>query len=377
MDDNNSVYPMGYISYMIGENIGYMKLNRFSATTIDEVSEHLNSLRHLGASKLIVDLRGNPGGLLDEAVGIVNMFVTKGTKVVEMKGREAKSNLVFLAKEKPTDLEIPIVVLIDKGSASASEIVSGTLQDLDRAVVVGTQSFGKGLVQQTINMEYNSILKYTTAKYYTPSGRCIQRLDYSERKTTGKGSTISDTLVNSFTTKNGRPVTDGRGISPDVEIDNESISPLSISLLNENIIFDFATNYFYNHKEIVAAKSFELNEQDYSDFEKFALDKEFKYTTGSEKILEGLMDMAKEERYYASSKTDFDNLVEKLSPNKTRDLKLFKDEIKELLESEIIGRYYYQKGQVSYNLQKDKVVGKAIEILNNKTEYSSLLNPVK
>lgn len=361
---------------MVSDGVGYIKLTQFMNTSASELKGSYNQLKEGNELKsLIIDLRGNPGGLLGQAVSIVNMFVSQGTKVVEMKGRLASSTATYLAKEKPVDLSIPIVVLIDKGSASASEIVSGSLQDLDRAVIVGHQSFGKGLVQQTKNMEYNTILKYTIAKYYTPSGRCIQRLDYSGRNTSGKGTTISDTLVQSYKTKNGRPVTDGRGITPDVEVKKNNISSLSISLLNENIIFDFATDYFYSHDSIEQAKSFSLTENEYKKFVTYALSKDFNYTTGSEKMLERLKEIAEDERYYESSKEEFDQLITKLSPDKKRDLALFKAEIKELIESEIVSRYYFQKGQVSHSLANDKMVIKAIKILNDNTQYKAILTP--
>lgn len=361
---------------MVSKGVGYIKLTQFMNTSASELKVSYNKLKEENELKsLILDLRGNPGGLLDQAVSIVNMFVSQGTKVVEMKGRLASSTATYLAKQKPVNLSIPIVVLIDKGSASASEIVSGSLQDLDRAVIIGHQSFGKGLVQQTKNMEYNTILKYTIAKYYTPSGRCIQRLDYSDRNTSGKGTTISDTLVQSFKTKNGRSVTDGRGITPDIKVKKSSISSLSISLLNENIIFDFATDYFYSHDSIGQAKSFSLTEDEYKKFVSYALSKDFNYTTGSEKMLERLKKIAEDERYYESSKEEFDLLITKLSPDKKRDLALFKAEIKELIESEIVSRYYFQKGQVSHSLANDKMVIKAIEVLNNSTQYKTILTP--
>lgn len=361
---------------MVSKGVGYIKLTQFMNTSASELKVSYNKLKEENELKsLILDLRGNPGGLLDQAVSIVNMFVSQGTKVVEMKGRLASSTATYFAKQKPVNLSIPIVVLIDKGSASASEIVSGSLQDLDRAVIIGHQSFGKGLVQQTKNMEYNTILKYTIAKYYTPSGRCIQRLDYSDRNTSGKGTTISDTLVQSFKTKNGRPVTDGRGITPDIKVKKSSISSLSISLLNENIIFDFATDYFYSHDSIGQAKSFSLTEDEYKKFVSYALSKDFNYTTGSEKMLERLKKIAEDERYYESSKEEFDLLITKLSPDKKRDLALFKAEIKELIESEIVSRYYFQKGQVSHSLANDKMVIKAIEVLNNSTQYKTILTP--
>jgi carboxyl-terminal processing protease len=303
------------------------------------------------------------------------MFVPKGTKVVETKGRLKQNNLTYFGRNKPLDLKIPLVVLVNGNSASASEIVSGTLQDLDRAVIIGNQSYGKGLVQQTKDMEYNSIIKLTIAKYYTPSGRCIQRLDYSNRNTTGKGTNISDSLVQSFKTKNGRPVTDGRGITPDIEVKEKSISSISAALLTKDIIFDFATDFYYKNKEIASPKDYKLGDEEYKKFVLYALNKDFDYTTGSEKTLERLKEVAQGEQYYEAAKEEFDALVKSLSPDKKRDLKKFKDEITMLVENEIIGRYYFQEGQMTHDLMKDDYVLKAIEVLTNKAEYDKILKP--
>ena len=360
----------------IAEGVGYIKLTQFMATSSAELGSALRTLKDSNnISGLILDLRGNPGGLLHESVNIVNMFVPKGTKVVETKGRLKQNNLTYVARNKPVDLKIPLVVLIDGNSASASEIVSGTLQDLDRAVVIGNQSFGKGLVQQTKEMEYNSIIKLTIAKYYTPSGRCIQRLDYSDRNTTGKGTNISDSLVHSFKTKNGRPVTDGRGISPDVEITESDISSISAALLTKDIIFDFATAYFYDNKTLASAREFKLSDTEYQKFVTYALEQEFDYSTGSEMILEALEKTAKKEKYYDSAKEEFDALVKSLSPDKKRDLEKFRTEIVRLIENEIIGRYYFQDGQMTHDLIQDDYVLKAIEVLNNTAEYNKILKP--
>jgi carboxyl-terminal processing protease len=363
---------------MLNDKVGYIKLTQFLGTSSSEFTAAFKELKDSNELEgLVLDLRGNPGGLLNESVNIVNLFVPKGTKVVETKGRDKKNNFTYVAKNKPMDTKIPLVVLIDEGSASASEIVSGALQDLDRAVVVGNQSFGKGLVQQQINMEYNSMIKITIAKYYTPSGRCIQKLDYSDRNTSGEGSSISDSLVNTFTTKNGRPVTDGRGVSPDIEIERKPLTPISIALLRENIIFDFATEYYYSNSSISKASDFLITEADYKEFIAFALKREFKYSTGSEKVLQRLKKIAEDEQYYESSELEFEALVEKLSPNKNRDLVKFEEEIKRMIESDIVTRYYYQTGQMENDLKHDECVIKAIEIINNSKEYSLILIPKK
>lgn len=363
---------------MVTEKIGYIKLTQFLGSSSSEVASAFKTLKDSNELQgLILDLRGNPGGLLGEAVNIVNLFVPQGTLVVKTKGRDRQNNLQYFARNKPMDTKIPLVILIDNGSASASEIVSGTLQDLDRAVVVGNQSFGKGLVQQTKNMEYNSIIKLTVAKYYTPSGRCIQKLDYSDRNISGKGKNISDSLVHTFKTTNGRPVTDGRGILPDVEVKNNSYSPLSAALMRENIIFDYATDYFYTHPSIVCAKDFKLSEEEYKEFVEFSGSQEFEYTTGSEQFLEKLKEIAESEQYFESSKEEYEALREKLSPNKQRDLLKFYSEIKELIEREIVGRYYYQRGQMELEISQDKFVSEATTMLLNKSTYNKILAPSK
>jgi len=363
---------------MVTEKIGYIKLTQFLGSSSSEVASAFKTLKDSNELEgLILDLRGNPGGLLGEAVNIVNLFVPQGTLVVKTKGRDRQNNLQYFARNKPMDTKIPLVILIDNGSASASEIVSGTLQDLDRAVVVGNQSFGKGLVQQTKNMEYNSIIKLTVAKYYTPSGRCIQKLDYSDRNISGKGKNISDSLVHTFKTTNGRPVTDGRGILPDVEVKNNSYSPLSAALMRENIIFDYATDYFYTHPSIVCAKDFKLSEEEYKEFVEFSGSQEFEYTTGSEQFLEKLKEIAESEQYFESSKEEYEALREKLSPNKQRDLFKFYSEIKELIEREIVGRYYYQRGQMELEISQDKFVSEATTMLLNKSTYNKILAPSK
>lgn len=363
---------------MVTEKIGYIKLTQFLGSSSSEVASAFKTLKDSNELEgLILDLRGNPGGLLGEAVNIVNLFVPQGTLVVKTKGRDRQNNLQYFARNKPMDTKIPLVILIDNGSASASEIVSGTLQDLDRAVVVGNQSFGKGLVQQTKNMEYNSIIKLTVAKYYTPSGRCIQKLDYSDRNISGKGKNISDSLVHTFKTTNGRPVTDGRGILPDVEVKNNSYSPLSAALMRENIIFDYATKYFYTHPSIVSAKDFKLSEEEYKEFVEFAGSQEFEYSTGSEQFLEKLKEIAESEQYFESSKEEYEALREKLSPNKQRDLLKFNSEIKELIESEIVGRYYYQRGQMELEISQDIFVSEATTTLLNKSTYNKILAPSK
>lgn len=361
---------------MLNETTGYIKLTSFTSSASQEVGEAFEKLKDSNNLKsLVLDLRGNGGGLLNEAVEIVNFFVNKGVTVVEMKGRLKENNQVYRTKSSPKDTEIPLVVLIDGGSASASEIVSGGLQDLDRAVIVGQQSFGKGLVQQYKKMDYNTQIKVTIAKYYTPSGRCIQRLDYSDRNKSGRGSSISDSLISYFKTKNGRDVRDGRGIDPDIEIEEIKYSALAQELVIEDYIFDFATQFYYENDTIDLPENYVLDKKTYENFKQFVKNKDFEYKTYSSETLNNLIETTKEEGYYEDYKEEIELLKNKLAPNKERDLDKFKDQIKELLTNEIVSRYYYQKGRVKVTLNNDPFIKESIKILGDKAAYDKLLMP--
>lgn len=361
---------------MLDDNTGYIKLTSFTQSAADEIKSAFLALKDSNELKqLIIDLRGNGGGLLNEAVDIVNFFIPQGVKVVETKGRLKEHSSVYYSSNKPLDKEMPVVVLIDENSASASEIVAGSLQDLDRAVVIGKQSYGKGLVQQTKNLDYNTMIKITIAKYYTPSGRCIQRLDYSDRNKNGKGNSISDSLLTEFKTTNGRVVKDGRGIDPDIEIEDENYSSLTQKLVIEDIVFDYATEYYYKHDKIAEAEKFTISKEDYEAFKKFALSKEFEYETYSEKILLSLKEATEKEKFFEDTKAEYEILLKKLTPNKERDLVKFEDEIKEFLVDEIVSRYYLQNGRTKSSLSKDKYILKAIETLNDTKQYNAILKP--
>lgn len=360
-------------SGMITSEVGYIKLNSFTQTAASDVRAAYDQLKLKGMKSVVLDLRGNGGGLLIEAVKIVNMFVKKGQTVVTTKGRMEEENRVYATSAEPVDLNIPVVVLIDGGSASASEIVSGSLQDLDRAVIVGSTSYGKGLVQRTFDLKYGSKVKLTISKYYTPSGRCVQRLEYYDKENGEKPKQIADSLLKKFQTANGRTVIDGRGIEPDVDVEKKDYSRLLAQLMVSNVIFNYATEYARTHSNIGEARNFRLTPEEYEAFKQFALKQDFKYNTASEEQLEKMKKTAEEEGYYADVKAEYEALLSKVTPSKERDLEKFKEEINDLLSNEIVSRYYYQKGRAEQAFQLDPDVQKAIEILNNPKQYNTIL----
>jgi carboxyl-terminal processing protease len=362
-------------SGMIDNEIGYIKLTSFTKSSAKDVFDAYQNLKKQNnMQKLVFDLRGNGGGLLVQAVQMVNYFVKKGSEIVSIKGRYEKDNSIYTAKANPLDENIPITVLIDGGSASASEIVSGALQDLDRAVIVGQTSFGKGLVQRPLDLKYNAKLKVTIAKYYTPSGRCIQKLDYSSKKVGEKAQEVDETTLSTFKTKNGREVKDGRGIEPDVKIPEKKYSRLTATLVVNNIIFNYATLFRVKHETIASAKTFKITDQMFDDFKNYVLQQEFDYNTESGEFMEKLKNIAIEEGYYESSKADFDQLYEHYKASKTRDLEKFKNEIIEILEDEIIGRYYYQTGRIEHALVDDTFILESVKILKDNNRYNQILN---
>lgn len=359
---------------MIDEEIGYVKLNSFTSTASREVLKALKYLKDSsGMKKLVFDLRGNGGGLLHESVNIVNFFISKGNTVVATKGRLTDLNKDYKTLNTPFDEEMPIVVLVDGYSASASEIVSGSLQDLDRAVIIGMTTYGKGLVQQTKDLNFGSKVKLTIAKYYTPSGRCIQKLDYANRDAKGSVSEVADSLIKTFTTKNGREVKDGRGVEPEIKIEPAVYSKLTSVLVSKNYIFNYATDYKQDYSEIESASAFSLSTTDYNNFITYLGDKEVEYTMDSEEMLQELREIAKEEKYYNDSEIEFDALFAKLKPSLKDDMVRYKDEIIELLENEIVSRYYYQNGRVEASLKNDPYMKEAKEVLKNQVRYKSIL----
>ncbi|OFX18181.1 MAG: peptidase S41 [Bacteroidetes bacterium GWA2_31_9] len=359
---------------VIADGIGYLRLSSFTEQAGAEVKAAFTDLKENNKiTSLVLDLRGNPGGLLIEAVNIVNVFVKKGEEVVSTKGKISDWNKKYTTMFQSTDTEIPIVCLVNSGSASASEIVSGALQDLDRAVILGQRTFGKGLVQTTRQLSYNSKLKVTTAKYYIPSGRCIQALDYTHRNEDGSVGKVPDSLITEFATKNGRKVYDGGGIVPDIATEPIYLSKIAISLIEKNLIFDYVTEFVLKHDSIDNPEKFSISDVDFDEFKKYLSDKEFDYETESEKELTRLIDIAKKEKYYEKAETDFAELKLKLSHDKNYDIQKFKDEITELLNEEIVSRYYYQKGRAKSSIKFDDDVKKAIELLQDKSKYDSIL----
>ncbi|HRG54129.1 MAG TPA: S41 family peptidase [Bacteroidia bacterium] len=367
------------VSYsgMISKNIGYIKLTGFTENAANEVKEALESLKKNPELKSVVfDLRGNPGGLLKEAVDIVNIFVDKGTDVVSTRGKVKDWDKIHKALNVPVDLNIPIAVLVDRGSASASEIVSGSIQDLDRGVVIGQRSYGKGLVQQTRPLSYNAQLKITVAKYYTPSGRCIQALDYSHRNEDGSVAKVPDSLITAFKTKNGRIVYDGGGVAPDVKVDQQKYSSILASLVTKNLIFDYATKYRNSHASIVAAKDFKLTNEEYDAFIEYLNGKDYDYTTRTEKTIEELKADAKDDKNFEAISADIEALKSKIIHNKKEDLIKYGPEIKQFLEEEIASRYYFQNGRLEASFKDDRELKEGIALLNDQERYKKILTTI-
>jgi carboxyl-terminal processing protease len=361
-------------SNMLNNEVGYVNLSSFTDNCSKDVSDAIVELKAKGMKKLVLDLRGNPGGLLNEAVALSNLFVQKGELIVSTKGKVKEWNKDYRAAQNPLDKDMPLVVLVNSGSASASEIVSGVIQDLDRGVIIGQRTFGKGLVQTTRPLSYNSQLKVTTAKYYIPSGRCIQALDYSNRNEDGSVGKVPDSLITLYHTKAGRTVYDGGGINPDVKVEPMKLSEIAFNLGLKMLYFDFATEYHHTHKEIAEVSDFQVDDALLKEFQAWLETKDFDYTTDSEKVLEKLKEVAEEEKYFKRIEAEYTALESKVHHNKTKDMEEFKDEIKELLRGEIVSRYYHQKGRIEAMLEDDLDVKKALEILANADEYKRILS---
>lgn len=364
-------------SGIIGDKVGYIKLNQFLEKAGSEVYEAFNKLKDEGMEYLIIDLRDNGGGLLGEAVNIIDLFVGKDVTVVETKGKIAEMNNIYKTRNVAADADIPIVVLVNEHSASASEIVSGTLQDLDRAVIVGHKSFGKGLVQKVYSMDYNTSMKITVSKYYIPSGRCVQNIEYFDRDTTKGGYKIPDSLAVAYKTKNGRTVYDKGGVEPDVAVPEERVPEVLSALIEEQAILDFANDYRAKHETIPEADKFFVDDALYNEFLQYLKTNKYTYTTALEKKLEELKSAAEEEKSFSGIQNAYNQLKTQLGNLKTQELTTYKSDIARALTQEIVSRYYYSTGKLINSLHHDSYIETAKSVLLNPSRYKSILSPKK
>ncbi|MCP3895751.1 MAG: S41 family peptidase [Bacteroides sp.] len=363
---------------MVDKGVGYINLNSFSGNPSKEFKKAFLDLKKQGITSLVIDLRNNGGGLLEEAVEIVNMFVPRGKTIVTTKGKIKQASSTYKTLREPLDLEIPITVLVNSGTASSSEILAGSLQDLDRAVIVGNRTFGKGLVQTTRPLPYGGTLKITTSKYYIPSGRCVQAIDYKNQNEDGSVGRIPDSLTTVFHTAIGREVRDGGGVAPDITVKQEKLPNILFYLVRDNLIFDYATDYCLKHPTIVAPDKFTVTDADYAAFKAMVKKADFKYDQQSEKVLKALKEAAEFEGYMPEASDEFKALEKKLTHNLDRDLDYFSKDIKNMIATEIIKRYYYQRGAIIQQLKDDNDLKEAIKILHESPKYKEMLSaPVK
>lgn len=363
------------VSYfgMVGDGIGYIRLDKFLENSGQEVKDALISLNKENPKGIVLDLRNNGGGILQEAVKIVNLFVDKDQLIVTQKGKNTAKTITYKTQLPPVSPSVPLVVLVNGNSASASEIVAGSLQDLDRAIVIGQRSYGKGLVQQTFNLPYNSLVKVTVAKYYTPSGRCIQKLDYTHKNADGIAERFADSTISMYQTKAGRNVYSGNGVYPDIFVDVDKLSPITITMLNKNLFFNYA-NLYKKEKPIVASpKTFQISDADYVAFASSLADKDLSYQSRTERLLTELRYEADKENKTTEVKADLENLKNKLISAKKADLANHKAEIKRVLETQIISRYFYEKGRIEQSFQYDKELAAAKSVFNNQTQMLAIL----
>ncbi|NDV67426.1 S41 family peptidase [Dysgonomonas sp. 25] len=359
---------------IVADGVGYINLTTFTNKSAAEVKEAFMSMKKEGITSLVFDVRSNGGGVLEDAVQIVNMFVPKGKVVLSTKGKLKQWDRTYRTTLEPIDMDIPLVVLVDKNSASASEILAGSLQDMDRAVLIGERTFGKGLVQSPRELPYNSSFKLTTSKYYIPSGRCVQAIDYSHRNADGSVARTPDSLTTVFHTEIGRPVRDGGGVTPDITLGEEKVVTICYYLENQFIVFDWVSNWMLKHKTIAPAKEFTITDADYEDFKAFVKSKDFEYDRMSEKSMQSLKEVMEFEGYMKTAEAEFKALEAMLKPDLERDLEIFKEDIVAQINEEIAKRYYYQKGQYIVSLRRDSAVKKALEVLANPDEYRKILS---
>ncbi len=373
----SSVPYAGFVG--ASKEIGYVKLTQFTQNCSRLLRKSLDSLKNANPKMngVVLDLRGNPGGLLDEAIEVCNLFIDKGNLVVSTKGKDREWDKSYNTESLAWDAKIPLAVLVNGSSASASEIVSGTIQDLDRGIILGSKSYGKGLVQTTRPVGFNARLKLTTAKYYTPSGRCIQAIDYTHRNADGSAGKIADSLIGIYKTKNGRKVLSGGGVSPDVISEDEKTSAITIALYTKNYFFDYATQYVKQHKTIAAAESFSLSASEFEAFNTWLTNKDYSYQTKTEIAIDSMISAAKEDKLFDASKTEITALKAKVMHDKKQDLLKNKEEVQRILENEIASRFYYQKGRIIQGLKNDKTLEKAVTILGNNQEIQALLQVKK
>ena len=365
--------PVPYYG-MLNDSIGFIYISTFSVEGCSkEIKRAFIELKQQGATSMVLDVRSNTGGLLSEAVNVVNFFVPKGKEIVKTKGKFKQMDHAYRTTNEPLDLEIPIAVLVDGGTASAAEILSGSLQDLDRAVVIGNRTYGKGLVQTLRNLPYNSSMKITTAKYYIPSGRCVQAIDYSKRNADGSIARTPDSLTTVFHTAAGREVRDGGGIRPDIEVKMDKTPNILFYLVNDDMIFDYATQYVIKHPTIAKVEDFQLTDADYADFKEMLKKRDFTYDRQSEEVLKKLKEFAEFEGYMENAKEGFAALEKKLQHNLDLELDRFAKDIKPLIAEEIVKRYYFEKGAVQETLKDDADLKKAIEVLQQPEEYNKVL----
>ena len=365
--------PVPYYG-MLNDSIGFIYISTFSVEGCSkEIKRAFIELKQQGATSMVLDVRSNGGGLLSEAVNVVNFFVPKGKEIVKTKGKFKQMDYAYRTTNEPIDLEIPMAVLVDGGTASAAEILSGSLQDLDRAVVIGNRTYGKGLVQTLRNLPYNSSMKITTAKYYIPSGRCVQAIDYSKRNADGSIARTPDSLTTVFHTAAGREVRDGGGIRPDIEVKMDKTPNILFYLVNDDMIFDYATQYVIKHPTIAKVEDFQLTDADYADFKEMLKKRDFTYDRQSEEVLKKLKEFAEFEGYMENAKEEFAALEKKLQHNLDLELDRFAKDIKPLIAEEIVKRYYFEKGAVQETLKDDADLKKAIEVLQQLEEYNKVL----
>lgn len=369
--------PVPYYG-MVKDSIGYLALSSFTENSAKDFKKAFIELKQKGAKSLIIDLRDNGGGSLSEAVDIVNLFVPKGQEIVVTKGKVRQAQGSYKTQNEPVDTQIPLAVLVNGATASASEIVSGSLQDLDRAVVIGSRTFGKGLVQTIRPLPYNGTLKVTTSKYYIPSGRCIQAIDYAKKNADGSVARTPDSLTTVFHTAAGREVRDGGGIRPDIEVKGDKIPNIVFYLMNDDLIFDYATQYCWDHPTLASVDDFKLTDADYEAFKKLVKSRNFTYDRQSEKMLKSLKEIAEFEGYMTEAAEEFKALEKKLNHNLDRDLDYFAKPIKEYISQEIVTRYFYQRGAAMERLKDDTDLEEAIKVLQNPVRYREILSaPVK